>query len=142
MDTLDQHHYTAATLLARIFLGLLFLHQGYDAVFRVKMRNIVSTYDDMFAEHGISPVLTRVGVLYTSITELICGFLLIPGLFIHEALYLLGINILVTAFAFGLNTPMWDTRHVWPRLVLIVFLLIAPLSWHGLSLDTILFNLK
>jgi putative oxidoreductase len=142
MEIVYQYHHFAATLLARVLLGILFIYQGYDAVFRIKIRNVADTYDDLFEQRGIPKFLTKAGAWYTSLTELICGFLLIVGLFSHIALYLLGINILLASFAFGLNTPLWDTKHVWPRFVLIIFLLVVPVSWNALSLDHLIFNLK
>jgi uncharacterized membrane protein YphA (DoxX/SURF4 family) len=142
MEIIYHYHYQAATLFARVLLGLLFIYQGYDAVFRVKIRNVADTYDDLFEQKGIPRFLTKAGAWFTSLTELIGGFLLIIGLFSHVSLYLLALNILFASFAFGLNTPLWDTKHVWPRFVLIVFLLAVPISWHSLSLDHLIFNLK
>lgn len=140
MEMFSQHHEVTATLIARLILGFLFFFQGYDAVFRVKIKNVIDTYDDQFENKGIPRFLTGAAAWYTCLTELICGLLLILGLFEYPALYLLALNLLMAAFAFGINTPLWDTRHVWPRLILLLFLLIVPVSWNDWSLDYLLFN--
>lgn len=142
MEILHQYHSTAAVFLARTFLGMLFFYQGYDAVFKVKIHNVIDTYDDLFENKGVPRFMTIAGAWYTSLSELIGGFLLIAGLFTDLALYLLGINILLASFAFGLNTPVWDTKHVWPRFVLILFLLIVPSAWNAWSFDHLIFNYK
>ena len=66
--------------------------------------------------------------------------MLILGLFQYPALILLGLNLLMVAVAFGLNTAMWDTKYVLPRLILLLFLLIAPPAWDQWSLDVLIFN--
>lgn len=66
--------------------------------------------------------------------------MLILGLFQYPALILLGINLLMVAVAFGLNTAMWDTKYVLPRLILLLLLLIAPPAWDEWSLDVLIFN--
>jgi uncharacterized membrane protein YphA (DoxX/SURF4 family) len=140
MEELNQYHVNIGVLTVRIFLGVLFVMQGYDAVFKIKIRNVIDTYQDSFENKGIPRFLTAFGAWYTSLTELICGALLIIGLFEYVSLYLLAANLLMAAVAFGINTPVWDTRHVFPRLVLTVFLLVVPESWHFLCLDCIIFK--
>jgi putative oxidoreductase len=139
MEVIIQHHEIAAVFIARVFLGLLFLFQGYDAVFNVKVSNIIETYENSFAYKGIPRFLTVLGSWFTSYVELIGGFLLVIGLFEYYALYLLGINLIIASIAFGIATPMWDMRFVFPRLVLLIFLLAVPYSWHAWSIDNLLF---
>ena len=98
MDLLDQYNPTAALFLVRVFLGLLFLFQGYDAVFRVKIRNIVATYQGPFASHGVPGLLSVIAIWFTSLTELVFGALLVLGLFHSIALYFLGLNLLVYSY--------------------------------------------
>ena len=140
MEIINQHHYIIAAFVARVFLGCLFLFQGYDAIFKVKIQNVIGVFENDFAEKGIPRFLTVCASWFTTYTELICGFLLIIGLFEYAALYLLGANLIIAAIGFGINTPMWDTRHVFHRLILILFLLVLPQSWNTLSLDHIFFN--
>lgn len=140
MDCINQYHYLFAGLLARVFLGILFFIQGYDAVVNVGIKNVIDTFKDEFEKHGIPKYLTAAAAWFTSYSELVGGALLIFGLFEYAALYMLGINLLIAAIGFGINTPMWDTRHVLPRLLLILFLLSIPQSWHALSLDHYFFK--
>jgi putative oxidoreductase len=138
METITQHEITAA-FIARIFLGLLFFFQGYDAVFNVKIKNVIQAYEDAFASKGIPRFLTVGGAWFTSSVEFIGGLLLILGLFQYYVLSLLGLDLILASIAFGISTPMWDTRHVFPRLLLLLLLLIIPTSWNAISLDN-LFN--
>lgn len=140
MEFINQYHSIIATFIARVFLGCLFLFQGYDAVFKIKIKNVIGVFEEDFSKKGIPKILTVCASWFTTYTELIGGFLLIIGLFEYAALYLLGINLIIAAIGFGINTPMWDTRFVFPRLVLILFLLVVPQSWNILSLDYVIFK--
>jgi putative oxidoreductase len=135
METLNQYHEIAGVLIARVFLGCLFFFQGYDAVFNVKLKNVIATFEANFANRGIPKFLTTSASIFTCCTELIGGVLLILGLFEYAALYLLGLNLIIAAIGFGINTALWDTRNVLPRLLLILFLLFVPQDWNTLSLD-------
>lgn len=140
MEILSQYHESIAIFIARTFLGCLLFFQGFDAVFKIKIRNVIETFRHDFANKGIPRFVTVIGSWYTSLTELICGAMLILGLFQYPALILLGLNLLMVAVAFGLNTAMWDTKYVLPRLILLLFLLIAPPAWDQWSLDVLIFN--
>jgi putative oxidoreductase len=124
-----------AGFIARVFLGFLFFFQGYDALFNVKIKNVVETYSDAFAYKGIPRFITITGAWYTSLIEFIGGLLLILGVFQHYTLYLLGLDLILASIAFGISKPMWDMRFVFPRLVLLLFLLVIPNSWNTISLD-------
>lgn len=138
MQLLQEYSQFASVLFARIFLGVLFLFQGYDAVFRVKVQRVVETYEDLLSGKRVPKFLVVLGAWYTSVTELVGGMLLILGLFEYLALYLLAINLIVAAIGFALSNPLWDPKHVLPRLILIIFLLAAPADWHTLSLDNLI----
>ncbi len=140
MEIINQYHYAAAILIARLFLGFLFFFQGYDAVFKIKIKNVVETYQITFQKSGIAKILTVCGAWFTSCTALICGFLLVIGLFECLSLYLLGINLIITAIGFGINTAMWDTRFVFPRLLLLLLLLLVPPNWDLWSFDNLFFK--
>jgi len=140
MEILSTYNEQAAALIARMFLGLLFFFQGYDALFKVKIQNVISTYEYSFFNKGIPKYITRAGIWFTSCTQLICGLLLVLGLFKYVALYLLGANIILASIAFNIVSPMWDMKFVFPRLVLLVFLLIIPQSWDVFTIDRYIFN--
>lgn len=124
-----------AVLVARIFLGLLFFLQGYDKVFRLKVNQVIQTIHTPLEVKGVPNFFSVIGAYFTSYTELICGALLIIGFAKYYCLYLLGFDMLFAALAFGLVEPMWDMRHIFPRLVLLIFLLIAPSQWDVISID-------
>ena len=140
MEFCNQYHQVAAVFIARVFLGFLFFFQGYDAVFKIKMKNVIETYQTTFHNMGIPNSLTAVASVFTSFSELVCGFLLIIGLFEYAALFLLGINLIIAVIGFGIDTPLWDTRFVLPRLLLLIFLLVVPSSWNTWSLDALIFK--
>ena len=140
METINQYHEIVAVVIARVFLGLLFFFQGYDAVFNVKIKHVVQTYQASFSHHGIPKFLLVGASWFTSCTALIGGFLLIVGLFEYSVLYLLGINMIIASIGFGINTPMWDLRFVFPRLLVLLFLLLVPQGWNVWSFDYLFFK--
>lgn len=131
----DLHYEMVAVFITRVFLGLLFLFQGYDAVFRVKVKGVIDTIFLPLEDKGVPKPLIYLGAYFTSYIQLVCGFLLLIGFLKYYALCLLGIDLLFAAFAFGILKPMWDMQFVFPRLVLLIFLLIAPSHWDVLSID-------
>lgn len=140
MEFISQYHQIAGLTLARVFLGLLFIFQGYDAIFGIGIKKVTATYQAGFGPKGIPRFFTSLAAWYTSFTELICGFLLLIGLFEYTVLYLLGVNLIIAAIGFGINNPLWETRHVFPRLILLLILLFAPFEWHAWSFDYVFFN--
>lgn len=140
MELFDCFHYIAGTSIARIFLGFLFFFQGYDAIFKIGLKQVTDTYQEKFGPKGIPRFLTALTAWYTSSTALICGVFVIFGIFEFFSLYLLGLNLVITGIGFGMNQPLWDTRHVLPRLALLLLLLLTPLEWHCFTLDHLVFN--
>jgi hypothetical protein len=65
--------------------------------------------------------------------------MLIFGLLKYYALYALGADLLVVALGMSLLNPMWDMQYVFPRLLLILFLLVFPSSLDILALDHFIF---
>jgi putative oxidoreductase len=78
---------------------------------------------------------------FSLVSSMVCGFLLIIGLFEYPALYVLTINLIVAVIGFGIINPVWDMRLVFPRMALLIFLLLVPPHSQILSLDYLLFNL-
>ncbi|MEO6883470.1 MAG: DoxX family membrane protein [Bacteroidia bacterium] len=124
--------------IARVFLGLLFFYQGYDKIFCIKVKNVVETIHLPLVSKGVPKFFSIVGAYFTSYVELICGAALILGFAKYYSLYLLGFDILFVSIAFGLVEPMWDTKHIFPRILLLIFLLIIPSQWDLFSIDTLL----
>jgi putative oxidoreductase len=124
-----------AVLVARIFLGVLFFLQGFDKVFRVKISQVIETIHSPLQARGVPNFFSIVGAYFTSYVELICGTLLIIGFCKYYCMYLLGIDMVFVAIAFGVVEPMWDMRHIFPRLALLIFLLLVPSEWDVISVD-------
>jgi uncharacterized membrane protein YphA (DoxX/SURF4 family) len=129
------HSEVIAVFIARVFLGLVFVFQGFDAVFRIGVKSVINTAYAPLANKGIPRFFIASGSFYTSYVQLIAGAFLTVGLFKYCALYLLGIDLLLAATVFGIVTPVWDMRHVFPRLAILIFLLVVPSMWDSLSLD-------
>lgn len=131
-----QNEITAA-FIARVFLGLLFFFQGYDAIFNIKIKNVIRTYETSFSQKGIPKLLTTGAAWFTSFAEFVGGLLLIVGVLQYYTLTVLGIDLLIASIGFGIVAPMWDMRHVFPRLIILLFLFLIPESWNAISLDNL-----
>ena len=128
-------HEVSAALLARIFLGMLFLFQGYDKIFRMGVKQVVETIHTPLEDKGVPVFVSKIGAYFTSYTEFIFGILLIVGFIKYYCLYFLGIDLIFAAFAFGIVEAMWDMKHIFPRLALLIFLLAVPSQWDIISVD-------
>jgi len=69
MEAIILNHEAASVLIARVFLGLLFFFQGYDAIFNVKVKNVIEAYENSFAKKGIPRFLTVCGSSKTGFTH-------------------------------------------------------------------------
>jgi uncharacterized membrane protein YphA (DoxX/SURF4 family) len=128
------YNYVGGYTLARVVLGILFFLQAYDKIFKIGLRNVVQAYE-LPTNYMFSDFFIWTGTIFTSYIELICGPLLILGLFTGYSLYLLGLDIIIVVIALGTQNPMWDMKYVLPRLGLILLLLFTPETWNRLSLD-------
>lgn len=135
MQNIIQNHYIIAVFIARIFLGFLFFLQGYDTIIRVGIKNVIEKHDISFSEGGIPRVLTSIGVWFTSCIQVLGGLFLIVGFVKYYVLYLLGIEMILAAIAFGIIKPLWDMRFIFPRFTVLIFLLVVPSEWDVLSVD-------
>ena len=129
MDFFQIYHKEAAIFLARVFLGFLFLFQAYDAMFNIRMKEVTSTYHSTYSRFGFPKILSALAAWYTSLSALIGGILLITGIFEYLGMYLLASNLLIAAIGFGLKEGLWDMRYVYPRLMLLLIIMIVPPGW-------------
>ena len=127
MNSILLYRDAIATFIAREFLGMLFVFQGADALFRIKPEGVIHTISVPLRNKGIPNPLIFFAVYFTSLTEFVGGLLLIVGYWKYFALYLLGLDLLIASFAFSLVNAMWDMKLVYPRLILLLFLLQADL---------------
>jgi uncharacterized membrane protein YphA (DoxX/SURF4 family) len=72
---------------------------------------------------------------YTSLVELIAGFILIIGFKRDYALYALASVLVIVTIGHGLKDPIWDLSHVMYRTILLVALLLLPKKLDIFSID-------
>lgn len=132
-----EFNYTIAEVFVRCFLGILLSFQGYDKLFVVKIKNVVNAFHTETDRKHIPEFLLVFTSYFTSITEFFGGIFLILGLFHQIVPIILGINLLVVAFAFSFLRPMWDLQHVFPRVLLLTLILLLS-NYFYFGLDTLI----
>lgn len=130
-------NFKIAEVFVRSLLGVLFLFQGYDKLFVVKIRNVVNAFHNETDRKHIPEFLLIFTSYFTSITEFFGGILLIIGLFHQIIPIILAVNLLVVTFAFSFIRPMWDLQHVFPRVVLLTLILLLS-NYFYFGLDTLI----
>jgi len=136
----DSTSRAAALLFVRALAGIIFLMQGYGKIFTWTVPVVYSKFFTDFEKTFLPKWLIWGTAYYTSYVELICGFLLIIGLFRKYALYLLCIDLLAVSFGHGLLEPIWNLQHVIPRAILLLTILLAPAQWDRWNLDKMVFG--
>lgn len=132
------YKYYALELILRTFCGVIFLFQGYDKLFKVKISGVIETFRFEAQQKNVPSFLLTLAAYYTSYVEFFGGLLLIVGLFKNYALCALGLDLIMVAVAFSYMKPVWDMRNVFPRLILVALLLFMPTRWAYFSLDNLL----
>jgi uncharacterized membrane protein YphA (DoxX/SURF4 family) len=122
----------------RVLLGIIFFMQGYGKVFTIGLQKVYDMFFKVFETSFLPQRLIVYTAYYTSYAEMICGFLLIIGLFRRLAMYLLAIDLLVVSFGHGLMEPIWDLSHVMPRAILLSALFLLPSKWDKWSIDALI----
>ncbi len=125
----------AGLLFIRALLGIIFLMQGFGKVFTIGVANVYGMFFKDFEKTILPNWLIWSTAYYTSYVELVCGFLLIIGLFKKYVLYLLAADLLVVSFGHGLMQPIWDLQHVIPRAILLIPLFLLPQEWDRWKAD-------
>jgi uncharacterized membrane protein YphA (DoxX/SURF4 family) len=134
----DNTSRAAAIFFTRVLLGVIFLMQGYGKIFTYTVPKVYNLFFKDFEKTFLPKWLIWGTAYYTSYVELICGFLLIIGLFRQYACYLLAIALLIVSFGHGLMEPIWDLQHVMPRAILLITILMAPAQWDKWHADNLL----
>lgn len=124
--------------MVRTILGVLFFFQAYDILFRVGMKETFETVCDGCRKKGIPDWFSKLSVVFSTYIELIGGLLLIFGLFQPWVLLALGGNLIMVTLGFSFLNGLWDMKHVFPRLVLLVALFLFPAEWDVWTLDNLL----
>lgn len=129
-------NHTIVAFFARTLLGVIFLMQGFGKVFTWGLDGVYNSFKSY--EESLPKFLVVFAAYFTSYAELICGALLILGLFKNYALYALALVLLIVSFGHGLSSPIWDLNNVMWRAVLLVFLLVIPQEWDKWQLDKLI----
>jgi putative oxidoreductase len=137
---MEQNKYELFSLVIRIFTGLLFLFQGYDKLFKVGLKECVEIFYNDSVKLRINKGLVWLVVIYTSCAEFFGGLFLVFGFLYGYSLLALGVDLIIVAIAFGVIQPMWDTKHAFPRFLLIILNMFVLIEFDKYSLDK-LFNL-
>ncbi len=124
-----------AELLIRLFTGIVFMFQGYDKLFRIKISGVVDAFKVESQQARIPGPLLSGLAYYTSYVEFLGGFFLIFGFLTQYTLYALGLDLIFVSIAFSYLEPMWDMKHVFPRLMLLVTLLLLPEQYRQIGVD-------
>jgi putative oxidoreductase len=135
MDFFLNYKIDIALLFSRIVLGILFFMQGYDKVFGLGLKKTEKGVEDALHLTKLPVSLVKTITVISSLIELFGGLMLAVGFLIYPALTFLGIDLLFVVFAMSLRAPLWDMRFVWPRLVLVLALLLLPAASDRFSLD-------
>jgi uncharacterized membrane protein YphA (DoxX/SURF4 family) len=125
-----------ALLFARLVLGLIFFMAGVFKVFSLTpaghVRRWFLPYQDTFLPTW---ALWVVG-LAIPFVELLGGTLLLLGWRVRHALVALGVVLVIVTFGHLLKEPLYPFHeHVFPRLALLLFLLVMPRREDVFSLD-------
>jgi uncharacterized membrane protein YphA (DoxX/SURF4 family) len=128
----------AGMFFIRVLLGIIFFMQGFGKVFTIGISHVYDMFFKPFENTFLPRWLIVFTGYYTAYAELLCGFLLITGLFKKYALYFLAIDLLIVSFGHGLMEPIWDLSHVMPRAVLLAALFLLPTAWDKWNADALI----
>jgi uncharacterized membrane protein YphA (DoxX/SURF4 family) len=119
---------TVGVLFLRVLTGILFFFQGYTKIF---VWSVGGLYHNAFKSlEAKLPTWVLWGTAYaTSLIELICGLMVIFGVWRNRALFVLAGVIIIVSIGHGLESGIFDLQHIFPRAILIALLLILPDEW-------------
>ncbi|NAS31016.1 DoxX family membrane protein [Flavobacteriaceae bacterium R38] len=126
------------TLFSRLLLGVVLLMQGYGKVFKWGVSNVYNNGFKAYEETFLPEFLLKFTAYFTSYGELICGLLLVLGLFRKQAYLVIAAILLIVSYGHGLVSPIWDMQHVLVRSVFLVFLMMVPLNKDRYALDQLI----
>ena len=123
--------------IVRWILGLLFFMAGIWKVFVLTpAAHAQQFFVEGFSETWIPIWLLQIFGYSIPFIELVAGLLICIGLKTREALIAVGFLLIVTTYGHALQQPLFDIDgHTFTRLVLIIFLLLAPHGTDRFSLD-------
>lgn len=134
--------YSIAPLLARVMLGILFVFQGYDKIFKIKISNVIETIKPSYYKFKFPHFLFVFIAGFTSYIEFCAGLFLTVGFMKYVSLYFLGIDLLIVSFGMSIINPVWNMDLVFPRFLILLFLLVYPAEYDTLTVDNLLIYLN
>ena len=134
-----------AIFTVRWVLGLIFFMAGWWKVWTLTpMEHARGYFIGQFADEKTwipAWMLWPVGVSIP-VVELIAGALVCLGLFRRPAYLALAAILVTVTYGHLLLKPLYDTTsHIFPRLVLLVFVMVAPPAYDALSADALIARL-
>ena len=132
-----------AILLVRLILGLIFVQAGIYKIFELGPLEHAKKY--FLVEPYLSSFLPLWSLWLTGIiipiVELLAGALVLIGFKTREALIALGCVLVIVVFGHLLADPLFDFhRQVFPRLAMIIFLLMFSTNEDFFSFDSLRFH--
>ena len=126
-----------AIFFVRWVLGLIFFMAGWWKTFDLgPLGHARRLFVEPFADTWLPAWLLWTSGSVIPVVELIAGALLCLGLRVRAAGVALGSILIVVSYGHLLQEPLFDTTsHIFPRLVLLTFLLAAPAEQDVLSAD-------
>ena len=121
--------------MIRVILGTLLFFQSYEILVRIGMTETCNTVYEGTREKKIPDWFSKISVYFSTYIQLIGGGLLILGLFTPIVMIIIGINLIMVCIGFSYLKGIWDMKHVFPRLVLLIILFLIYSDLDVLSLD-------
>ncbi len=140
----DRFGWKWSILTVRWVLGLIFFMAGWWKCFTIMpIGHARRFFIEGFADAWIPQwLLWGLGVSIP-VVELVAGGLVCLGLFRRAAYIALGVILVTVTYGHLLLDPLYDTTsHIFPRLVLLVFVCVAPWSRDVLSLDSVIRRIR
>ncbi len=130
--------------IVRWILGLLFLMAGFWKVFVLTPAGHAQQFFvEGFSDSWIPTWLLHLFGYSIPFLELVAGLLICIGFRTRAALIAVGLLLILTTYGHSLQQPLFDIDgHTFTRLVLIVFLLLAPVGNDRYSIDHLLLARK
>ena len=126
-----------ALFAIRLIAGILFFFQGYDKIVKMGVKNVVYTFRDSLSKTFLKGGVLSSAIYASSYIEMMGGAMLITGIARNYLLYILGFDLVCVALVFSLIKPMWDMQFYFPRLILIISLLLLPAEWDVIVLQNL-----
>ena len=141
MDEAEGRHldgWSWAIFFVRWVLGLIFFMAGWWKTFDLgPLEHARKLFVEPYADTWLPAWLLWASGTVVPIVELAAGALMCLGLRVREAGIAIGFILIVVDYGHLLKEALFDTtHHIFPRLVLLTFVLVAPAGRDLLSLDS------